>query len=1023
MRRAVAIALLGTLWSATSSDAMPAQDPQSEFARKALAAVAAGDDALLGALVRAGPQRARILGHELLWEALRAGPGNASPLAAARHLARILAQDPSEAVELDLDTAVARVERMDAEDRARQREIDRAFFAATAAFGRGEREAARFDAGFAAEEAGALALPYLELRARRLLAENLRGAAGFHDEMLRVVELERALGLWGEEGTGLATIAEAEHLEGRLLEAARHLERAEELARRLDDPERALELSARRGAVLANLGRFEEAQELLTAALAHFEARDRAAEAAHAATLLGELAGGAGRYAEALRRFVEAGRSARAAGDARGEARATIRLAGTYSELGLVADAEEALERARVVIREHGLVPELERWTLVRALVQLDAGRAREALETLDTIQPAEAASQGSDPLFAEARRHAGSAHLLLREPRAAAVAFRAALAAWNTDPLHTAWARTGLADALLQQGDRAEAEREYAAALAQSAGVASLEGSWRARFGRACCAAAEGRGEEALTDVTLAIEELEALRSLLAAPALRARWLGNKLEPYHLGARLLGRAGRLEEAYALAEAAKARTLLELAARPLGPPGRASGSADENRASAARARLAECESRARLLSLQLGALPHSPASAETRSELVTRLQSARADHEAARLELELADPRGATLVGLADSPSLAATQRALRGNERLLHYLVGSAGVSLFVVGPDGARMLELATSEVELDALVRGILDPIDSLRERELDLANMGFDARAALELHGKLIEPARAELAGCRTLWIVPDGPLRRLPFGALVTAREKRPVDPERLFAQYAGCRFLVEDFAIGQLPSAGLLLLPPRPATVRGRLVVGDPSPMPDGAVRLAWSRAEARAVADGIAESSLQLLLGPDAGEARVKAALRTARVVHFATHGQLDDRRPAFSRLALVPGEGEDGWLHAYEVEELSLDAERVVLSACETLGEAGRGEGLLGLAQCFLQAGARTVVASAWPVDDQATAELMVRYQEALARGDEPLAALRSAQLALLRGAGRPGLLFVHPYFWAGFQHVGAR
>jgi len=1000
-----------------------AQDPEVEFARQALAAVAAQDDVLLGALTRESPQRARLLGHEVLWEALRTGSGAERPFAAARHLARILAEDPSQAVEVDLGAVVARVERMDEAERARQRELDRAFFAATAAFGRGERVDAGADAGFAAEEAAALELPYLELRARRLLAECLRNEAGFRDAMLRVLELERALGLWIDEGADLAALAEVEHAEGRLLEAARRLERAEELARRCGDPERALELSARRGAVLANLGSFEAADELLTRARAHFEAHERAAEAAQAVTLLGELAGGAGRYEEALARFAEARRAAHSAGDARGEVRATIRLAGTYSELGLVADAEDALERAQAIIREHELAPERERWLLARGLVLLDAGRPRQALDALGAIERPQSASAAPDPLFAEARRHAGAAHLVLGEAPEGEQAFRAALAAWSSDPLQNSWARTGLGDALFSLGKRAAAEREYAAALAEAEGTTSLEGSWRARLGLASCAEADGRNEEALTHVMLAIAEIEALRSLLAAPALRTRWLGNKLEPYHRGTRLLARAGRLEQAFALAEAAKARTLLELAARPLAPRDEVTREAYEGRASAARARLAQAESRARLLEFQLGALPRSPASAATRAELATRLREAHAEHEAARLELQLVDPRGATLIGLADSPALAATQGALRADERMLHYSIGSAGASLFALGPHGVRFIELETSEAELAALVGRILDPIERLREGRLDLTTLGFDARAALELYQRLIEPAREELAGGRTLWIVADGPLRRLPFGLLVSKREKRPVDPGRLFAQYAGCRFLIEDFAVGELPSAGLLLAPPVPPAGGERLVVADPSPMPDGGARLAWSRAEARAVAESGAGSPVRLLLGPDAGEARVKAALRGARFVHFATHGLLDDRRPSFSRLALAPERGEDGWLHAYEVEELALAAERVVLSACETLGEAGRGEGLLGLARAFLQAGARAVVASAWPVDDQATAQLMQRYQEALARGDEPVAALRAAQLGLLRGAGRPELLQVHPYFWAGFRHVGSR
>jgi CHAT domain-containing protein/tetratricopeptide (TPR) repeat protein len=999
--------------------AWSAQDPQAEFAREALAAIAAGDDVRLGELVHERPYRARVLGHELLWEALRAGAGDTRPLAAAQRLARALEEAPADDVEIDVADVVARVRSLDAEERVRQRELDRAFFAATAALRGGDRSAVDREAGLAAEAAQELALPYLELRARRLQAEGLRNEPGFRDALLSVLELERALGLWTEEALDLATLAEVEVLEGRLVEAAGRLERAESLARRTRDPERAVELVARRGLVLANLGRFEAARELLTAAHAHFESGARGAEVAEVATLLGELAGGAGRYEEALARFAEAVRAARAAGDARREARATLRLAGTCSELGLVTEAEDALGRALAVLREHELVPELEHGLLARGLVELDAGRPREALDTFEALEPRE----GGGALYAEARRLSGAAHLLLGEAQAAEGAFRAALAAWSADPLKNAWARTGLGDALFLQGMRTEAEREYRTALEAAAGVSSLERGWRARVGLGRCAEAGGRNESALEHFTLAIEEIEALRDLLAAPALRARWLGNKLEPYQRGARLLARSGRLDEAYRWAEAAKARTLLEVAARPLAPQREIRGQ-DERRTSLARARLEAAESGARLLELQLGALPSTPASAGTREELVGRLRAARSEQASARLELELADPRGALLLGLSQAPGLGEAQAALRADERLLHYVIGGEFAALFVVSPYGARFVELGTDEGELQALVQRLLEPIERLRRGRLGLATLGFDVHAAEELERLLIKPVRAELAGCHTLWVVPEGPLRRLPFALLVRAREKRPVDPSRLFAQYAGCRFLIEDAAVGHLPSAGLLRASrPSGAETRACLVVADPEPRPRDALELARSATEARAVAAHLAPAPVRLLLGSEAGEARVKQALAGARVAHFATHGLLDDRRPAYSRLALAPGEGEDGWLHAYEIEELSLAAERVVLAACETLGQAGRGEGLLGLARSFLQAGARSVVASAWAVDDQATAELMQHYLAALAGGEEPVAALRSAQVALLRGPGRPGLLYLHPYFWGAFQHVGAR
>ena len=383
----VARAALAACVALCPTRAFAPQDEQARFAEEALAAVAVEDDVLLGALVREQPHRARLLGHELLWEALRAGSADARPLAAARRLAGVLEAERLAPVERDLGAAVARLATLDADQRARQRELDRAFFAAMAALARGERDAAGRDAALAAEGARALELPYLEMRARRLAAECLRNGDGLRDALLRVTELERALGLWSEEVADLEALAEVELQEGRLAEAEGRLERAAKLARGIGAEERAIELAGRRGAVLANLGRFEAAHELLSTALAHFEARGRAAEAVETSMLLGELASGAGDYEEALARFAGARRTARAAGDARGEARAATRLAGAHSELGRVADAEDALEGARALVQRADLALERKHWILARGLVQLDAGAARQALAALASLE------------------------------------------------------------------------------------------------------------------------------------------------------------------------------------------------------------------------------------------------------------------------------------------------------------------------------------------------------------------------------------------------------------------------------------------------------------------------------------------------------------------------------------------------------------------------------------------------------------------------------------------------------------
>lgn len=149
---------------------------------------------------------------------------------------------------------------------------------------------------------------------------------------------------------------------------------------------------------------------------------------------------------------------------------------------------------------------------------------------------------------------------------------------------------------------------------------------------------------------------------------------------------------------------------------------------------------------------------------------------------------------------------------------------------------------------------------------------------------------------------------------------------------------------------------------------------------------------------------------------------LRDYRILHFATHGLLNSTQPGLSGLVLSlvdrTGRPQDGFLRLHDVYNMDLAADLVVLSACQTaLGKEVRGEGLVGLTRGFMYAGARSVVATLWPVEDAATAELMPRFYHALMKdGQTPAAALRSAQLALWERRRTR-----RPFYWAAFTLQG--
>jgi CHAT domain-containing protein len=187
--------------------------------------------------------------------------------------------------------------------------------------------------------------------------------------------------------------------------------------------------------------------------------------------------------------------------------------------------------------------------------------------------------------------------------------------------------------------------------------------------------------------------------------------------------------------------------------------------------------------------------------------------------------------------------------------------------------------------------------------------------------------------------------------------------------------------------------------------------------------RLVLTRREANAIAHGLPPGqTLEALDFRASRETATSAELARYRVVHFATHALIDSHNPALSGLVLSlvdeHGQPRDGFLRLQDIYNLTLPADLIVMSACQTaLGPQIRGEGLIGLTRGFMYAGAPRVVASLWRVDDAATAELMAGfYRNMFARGLRPAAALRAAQLDMSRTAR-----WRDPYYWAAFQLQG--
>ena len=360
----------------------------------------------------------------------------------------------------------------------------------------------------------------------------------------------------------------------------------------------------------------------------------------------------------------------------------------------------------------------------------------------------------------------------------------------------------------------------------------------------------------------------------------------------------------------------------------------------------------------------------------------------------------------------------------------LLAYALGADSSLLFVVAPGRPVTAQpIASGRAAIGAAVNRLRSAIGGVASGVTDEGGVEGEARALYEM---LVIPVEPALVGARRVLVSPDGALHRLPFAALLRGGPLGTREP------------LMAWKPVSVVSSASVLaeLVRRRPPAEAAPALVafGDPSyprqggEAGDAEVRsvlsragalepLPGTRAEVEAIAAAFPPGRAVTWLGDAATEERAGAIPSGTSVVHFACHGLLDPDLPLSSGLALTipanaePGR-ENGLLQAWEIlERVRLDADLVTLSACETgLGREVSGEGLIGLTRAFQFAGARSVLASLWPVADESTAALMEAFYRARLAGQTKDEALRQAQMEL---RSRPE--FASPFFWAAFQLVG--
>ncbi len=479
-------------------------------------------------------------------------------------------------------------------------------------------------------------------------------------------------------------------------------------------------------------------------------------------------------------------------------------------------------------------------------------------------------------------------------------------------------------------------------------------------------------------------------------------------------------------------------------------------------------------------------LPSAARKADVITRLRAQIDSLRAARAALGEEIERRFPAYADLTN--PKPATVAQARAsLRNGEALIATYVGMKASYVWAVRKTGP--LAFAAVPVGRDRIAAAVRDLRRALDPQVTRLGDIpAFDVAGAHRLYRAILQPVEAGWKDAKSLLVVAHGALGQLPFSVLVTRPQRLGPETAPLFSNYRDVAFLARDHAVTVLPSvpalSGLRALPPAPAARRNFAGFGDPQFNPAQAAR---SQVAALAAEDALASrgllavrglplrlraapendhagsadlarlprlpdtadevSSIAVALNADlardvftgrrASEGQVKSMLLSGyRVVAFATHGlvpgDLDGlTQPALAlSLPAVTGGTEDGLLTMGEILGLRLDADWVVLSACNTASGDGAGaEAISGLGRAFFYAGTRALLVSYWPVETTSARMLTTDiFRRQSLRQELPRAeALRQSMLALIDGpgnrdaAGNTVFSYAHPIFWAPFSLIG--
>jgi CHAT domain-containing protein/tetratricopeptide (TPR) repeat protein len=846
----------------------------------------------------------------------------------------------------------------------------------------------------------------------RLLSDFTTAQAHFD----RSLELSRRA-KWSEgEAQTLTNAGVVAYLLGDHQRALEHYEAALQLRRADGNLQEEALLLGNIGEVFVNWGDHQKALDRFRDALPAQRRLGDTLREAITLSNIGLVYRGTGQYREAIQFFDDALRVVRANGNRRVEARVLIYRGSTFADLDELAPALASYEQALALQRKGG-----------------DRRGESETLNAIGVLRMRSGANQEALELYAKAadmQRATGS-----RRTEAATL--------------------TNMAVAHLNVGaiDAAQAALERSLTLRRD--VQDRRGEAQSLHVLARVHRQRGRLAEALAAADAALEIVEALRTKLVSQDMRASYFATSLEMYDFVVATLmdlhaagGDASHQARAFHVAERARARSLLDGLIE-------AQGGVRQGLSEDLLRRQRNLQDRINALAerqTQLLGGTHSREDAHRLAGDMSRLLTERQELDA---EVRARNPRYAELMQPRPLDAPSVQQEVVDADTLLLEYALGPERSYLWALTPTSIES-HVLPGRGEIEAAARkyyGLITarneerPGETPAERRQRIVAADVESEnAAAELSRMLLGPVSPRF-GSKRLLIVADGALQYIPFAALPNpasaTAERAPLvvtnevvmspsasalavlrsdrvaarRAERTVAIIADPVFSPDDPRLRRRATV------PAPAAVSGDMTRAASDVGISSFRRLPFSREEADAIASLThARDRLQAIDFRASRTTALNTDLAQYRIVHFSTHGLLNNEHPELSGLVLSlfdeRGQPQDGFLRLHDIYNLKLNADLVVLSACETaLGRQIRGEGLIGLARGFMYAGASRVIASVWSVEDQATASLMKQlYERMLAKEESPAAALRAAQLAMWQGKR-----WRAPYYWAGFVLQG--